>query len=56
MPTPVPLSDPTCYGHVIEYVKQMAEDMRGSNTDYCVLLIVTDGGIAGEKKCVRLQL
>ena len=45
-PSPVRLSDPTCFSHVIEYVKRMAEDMRGGG-GYAVLLIVTDGGVEG---------
>lgn len=40
----VPLSDPTCFAPVIDYVRGMAERMQnGSN--YVVLLLITDGGI-----------
>ena len=45
----VPFSDPSCYAPVIDYVKCMAEDMQGTNNDYVVLLLITDGGIAGKK-------
>lgn len=43
----VPLSDPACFAPVLEYVKKMAEDVRSSNNDYVVLLLITDGIIAG---------
>ncbi len=44
----VPLGDPTCFAPVIDYVRQMAEDLQEpERNDYCVLLIVTDGGIKG---------
>ena len=36
---------------MIDYVRQMAEDLQEpERNDYCVLLIVTDGGIKGEKE------
>jgi hypothetical protein len=43
----VPLSDPTCYAPVIDYVKNMAVDVQQDEHDYCVLLLITDGGIEG---------
>ena len=42
----VPLSDPTCYAPVIDYVRSMAETMQDGQ-NYVVLLIITDGGISG---------
>ena len=44
---PVPLSDPSCYAPVMDYLKNMAEDVEQDGNDYCVLLLLTDGGIAG---------
>ena len=44
----VPLSDPSCYAPVMDYVKNMAEDVEQDGNDYCVLLLLTDGGIAGK--------
>lgn len=41
----VPLSDPTCYAPVIDYVRAMAEKMQDGQ-NYVVLLIITDGGIS----------
>ncbi len=43
----VPLSDPTCYAPVIDYVRTLAESMDDGK-NYVVLLIITDGGISGE--------
>ena len=43
----VPLSDPSCYAPVMDYLKNMAEDVEQDGNDYCVLLLITDGGIAG---------
>jgi len=43
----VPLSDPTCYAPVIDYVRSMAENMQDGQ-NYVVLLIITDGGITGK--------
>ena len=45
----VPLSDPTCYAPVIDYVRSMAENMQDGQ-NYVVLLIITDGGITGNKE------
>jgi hypothetical protein len=39
---------------VIDYVKTMAEDLRPNETDYCVLLIITDGGISDMEETKRL--
>ena len=44
----VPLSDPSCYAPVMDYLKNMAEDVEQDGNDYCVLLLITDGGIAGQ--------
>jgi hypothetical protein len=49
----VPLSDPTCYAPVIDYVRAMAEGMQDGQ-NYVVLLIITDGGIAGMKVIIYL--
>eukprot|EP00095_Tigriopus_kingsejongensis_P004026 maker-scaffold5_size1054832-snap-gene-2.8 protein:Tk04026 transcript:maker-scaffold5_size1054832-snap-gene-2.8-mRNA-1 annotation:"Copine-8" len=49
----VPLSEPTCYAPCIDYVKSMAEEMQGGG-DYCVLLIITDGGISDLEATKRL--
>ena len=43
----MPLSDPTCYAPVIDYVRTLAESMDDGK-NYVVLLIITDGGISGE--------
>lgn len=43
----MPLSDPSCYAPVMDYLKNMAEDVEQDGNDYCVLLLITDGGIAG---------
>ena len=48
----VPLSDPTCYAPVIDYVRSMAETMQDGQ-NYVVLLIITDGGISGITICSR---
>ncbi len=53
-PPPVPLGDPTCYAPVIDYVRQMAEDLTPERNDYCVLLVVTDGGIRDMEETKRL--
>ena len=47
----VPLSDPACFAPVIKYVKSIAEKMNQDAVvnNYVVLLIITDGGITGEK-------
>ncbi len=50
----MPLSDPTCYAPVIEYVKNMAEDVQREEHDYCVLLLITDGGIADMEATKKL--
>lgn len=41
----VPLSDPTWFAPVINYVKSIAEHMKSDQNNYLVLLIITDGGI-----------
>jgi len=41
----VPLSDPTWFAPVINYVKSIAEHMKNDPNNYLVLLIITDGGI-----------
>ena len=33
----------------MDYLKNMAEDVEQDGNDYCVLLLITDGGIAGMK-------
>ena len=43
----VPLSDPTWFAPVINYVKSIAEHMKNDPNNYLVLLIITDGGIEG---------
>ena len=43
----VPLSDPTWFAPVINYVKSIAEHMKSDQNNYLVLLIITDGGIEG---------
>ncbi len=52
----VPLSDPTCFAPVIDYVCSMARDMeeRSQGSDYCVLLLLTDGGIADLEETKKL--
>ena len=45
----VPLSDPTWFAPVINYVKSIAEHMKNDPNNYLVLLIITDGGIEGIK-------
>lgn len=49
----VPLSDPTCYAPVIDYVRTLAESMDDGR-NYVVLLIITDGGISG--KIIELKM
>ena len=44
----VPLSDPTWFAPVINYVKSIAEHMKQDANNYLVLLIITDGGIEGK--------
>jgi len=51
----VPLSDPTCYAPVIDYVRTLAESMDDGK-NYVVLLIITDGGISGESGYQNLSL
>lgn len=48
----VPLSDPTCYAPVIDYVRSMAETMQDGQ-NYVVLLIITDGGISDMEQTKR---
>jgi len=50
----VPLSDPSCYAPVMDYLKNMAEDVEQDGNDYCVLLLITDGGIADMEETKRL--
>jgi hypothetical protein len=49
----VPLSDPTCYAPVIDYVRTLAESMDDGK-NYVVLLIITDGGISGEFNILQI--
>jgi len=51
----VPLSDPTCYAPVIDYVRAMAERMQDGQ-NYVVLLIVTDGGIQDMDQTKRILI
>ena len=51
----VPLSDPSCYAPVMDYLKNMAEDVEQDGNDYCVLLLLTDGGIAGMRSIVSFK-
>ena len=52
----VPLSDPSCYAPVMDYLKNMAEDVEQDGNDYCVLLLITDGGIAGMMMNVHMHI
>ena len=44
----VPLSDPTWFAPVINYVKSIAEHMKQDQNNYIVFLIITDGGVEGD--------
>ena len=52
----VPLSDPTWFAPVINYVKSIAEHMKNDPNNYLVLLIITDGGIEGKPFLISLFL